>query len=414
MRTVRRSGRRPDGRRTMTGLVLDLAVALGACALVAAALALGALGRSVDRLRGQLAEREREGEELRRREAVYRQLAAEQAALRRVADAVVGSSGQAEVLDLVAEEAARLLGAEMGQVCRFSGPRALVVGAWGDGALVRDGWFSLHGSQAMAEVVRGRATRVDDYGALAGSDRTGEEAIHPSQFGAVAAPIWVDSELWGAVLVVSSHPVAGFPPGAEARLGRFAELVALAVAASAERDRLRGLATTDALTGIANRRGFDQRLHAEIERCRRRGHSLSLVLVDIDNFKRINDTYGHQVGDEVLVEFARRLQDHARESDVVARMGGEEFAWILPETSAQAARDAADRARRLIASIPFPTAGRVTASAGVCDVAAAGLEAGELVRLADVALYRAKQAGRDATEVIGPEEAAAIAGAQTG
>lgn len=336
---------------------------------------------------------------LRQRERTYRGLASEQAALRRVAMSVAGQSTPTEVLDMVAEEAALLLDGKFGQVCRFTGTRAAVVGSWGEGALERGGWYSLYGSRVMTQIRRGKATRVDDYGALEGRDPAGNHIVHPSQFGAVASPIWVGSELWGVVLVANANTVDAIPPGGEARLGRFAELVTLAVAAAEERDRLRGLATSDPLTGLPNRRAFDQRLAAEAERSARHGHALSLVILDIDHFKRVNDTWGHQVGDDVLVEFARRLQSQARGSDLVARIGGEEFAWLLPDAPAPGGRDAAERLRRYVAARPFPTVGPVGFSAGVADVAVAGCDVSDLMAVADAALYRAKESGRNTTVV---------------
>jgi diguanylate cyclase (GGDEF)-like protein len=359
--------------------------------------------RAAASLHVSLAEQEALSVVLRQREVTYRGLASEQAALRRVAMSVAGQASPTGVLDMVAEEAARLLDGTIGQVCRFSGTRALVVGSWGDGALERGGWFSLYGSSLMAQIVRGKATRVDDYGALEGRDPAGNVVVHPSQYGAVASPIWVSSELWGVVVVVSSRSVSDIPAAAEARLGRFAELVTLAVAAAEERDRLQGLATSDPLTGLPNRRAFDHRLAAEAERSARHGHALSVVILDIDHFKRVNDTWGHQVGDDVLVEFARRLQSQARGSDLVARIGGEEFAWLLADAPAAGARDAAERLRRYVAAQPFPTFGVATFSAGVADVSIAGCEPSELLRVADEALYQAKQSGRDRTAVGAPD-----------
>jgi diguanylate cyclase (GGDEF)-like protein len=117
-------------------------------------------------------------------------------------------------------------------------------------------------------------------------------------------------------------------------------------------------------------------------------------MIDLDHFKRVNDTHGHQVGDEVLREVARRLQACRRREDVVARMGGEELAWLLPGADAAQGLAAAERLRRDIRLLPFDTAGRQTASIGVAvhgDDGPAGL-----VRRADLALYRAKSGGRDA------------------
>ena len=162
------------------------------------------------------------------------------------------------------------------------------------------------------------------------------------------------------------------------------------------REPSEGLALLDPLTGLPNRRAFDARLGEEVARAERTGRPLSLVLLDLDHFKRINDRHGHPAGDAVLVEAGRRLSSAARPGDVLARVGGEEFAWLLPEALPEEAVAAADRARAALSGRGFPRGLRVTASAGVCDLAAAG--GGEpLYRLADEALYSAKAYGRDMT-----------------
>ncbi|MFH1499585.1 MAG: GGDEF domain-containing response regulator [Verrucomicrobiota bacterium] len=160
---------------------------------------------------------------------------------------------------------------------------------------------------------------------------------------------------------------------------------------------LRRLATHDALTGLHNRREFDRRLVEEVARARRFGRPLSLVLLDLDRFKSINDTHGHPAGDAVLVEVARRLSADVRRTDRLARHGGEEFALLLVETAQDAALAQARRLLTLIAEAPvvLPDGGTltVTASAGVAGLTADGDEL-SLVRAADEALYRAKAAGR--------------------
>ncbi len=162
-------------------------------------------------------------------------------------------------------------------------------------------------------------------------------------------------------------------------------------------------AATDPLTGLANHRAFQERLASEIQRAGRHRRPLALAVCDLDHFKRVNDSHGHQVGDRVLVEAGRILQGQARRDDLVARMGGEEFAWLMPETDDTSAWEAADRARAAIADHTFQGVGRVTISAGVCDLAAAG-EAERLFALADGALYWAKHRGRNLVVRYSPDE----------
>lgn len=156
-------------------------------------------------------------------------------------------------------------------------------------------------------------------------------------------------------------------------------------------------ATTDELTGLANRRRFMDALTEEIGRVERFGGSLALLLADIDDFKRINDRFGHHVGDEALRRFAVLLSGELREVDVAGRLGGEEFAVLLPETDRGGALVAAERTRAAIARdelvLPDGVSMRLTASLGVA--AYEGGSAEGFLRQADAALYRAKAAGKN-------------------
>ncbi|WP_353653837.1 MULTISPECIES: GGDEF domain-containing protein [Halomonadaceae] len=153
-------------------------------------------------------------------------------------------------------------------------------------------------------------------------------------------------------------------------------------------------ATHDRLTGLYNRGFFDQVLDKEIGRAARYGHPLSLILMDIDHFKAINDTYGHLVGDEILKGLAASMARRLREPDTPAWWGGEEFIALLPATQATEARELAEGIRKQVADEAFPDVGHITISLGMAE-----LEPGEslkdLTRRGDDALYAANSAGRD-------------------
>lgn len=161
----------------------------------------------------------------------------------------------------------------------------------------------------------------------------------------------------------------------------------------------KSLANNDPLTGIANRRLFDIRIEEELDRARRYDQVVTVALIDLDDFKRINDSHGHHVGDVVLKELALLLNRELRTMDFVARIGGEEFAIVLPETGATGARLFADRLLRRIASHSFgdsETAIKVTASVGLVTYPDERADdADGLLQLADENLYRAKDAGRN-------------------
>jgi len=158
------------------------------------------------------------------------------------------------------------------------------------------------------------------------------------------------------------------------------------------------LATTDPLTGLWNRRQLDERLRQEIERADRYGHPLTLVLFDIDDFKGINDRFGHASGDQVLAELSRRVRGHLRTSDGLGRWGGEEFLVLLPECGGEQACELAEKLRQLVSATPFEDVGTVTASFGVAQRSLGETEDAWFGRV-DRALYRAKQRGRNRVEL---------------
>ncbi|MFG1428115.1 sensor domain-containing diguanylate cyclase [Roseixanthobacter glucoisosaccharinicivorans] len=168
---------------------------------------------------------------------------------------------------------------------------------------------------------------------------------------------------------------------------------------------LAAMAATDGLTGLPNRRRFDAGLDEAWQRCRREGAAISLLLVDIDHFKSVNDRFGHVVGDQCLRRTAQIVQEAVRQSiDLAARVGGEEFAVVLPDATAEGAVAVSQRIRAAMAREPWieihPYLASVTVSIGICAVKIpADLTVADFMRHADEALYRAKNSGRDRLEL---------------
>ena len=158
--------------------------------------------------------------------------------------------------------------------------------------------------------------------------------------------------------------------------------------------KLATMVRTDSLTGLHNRRGLDERLHSEFARARRSESSLSLLILDVDNFKSRNDTYGHAEGDETLKQLGAVLQKIVRACDLVARYGGEEFVVLLPETGETEAESLAERLLQAVRTHAW-SRGSVTVSIGVATLNPAMRDEARLLALADEAMYAAKQSGKD-------------------
>ncbi|MCS7263900.1 MAG: diguanylate cyclase [Armatimonadetes bacterium] len=192
---------------------------------------------------------------------------------------------------------------------------------------------------------------------------------------------------------------------------RFMEAVANQTALALERVRLiaflENLSLTDSLTGIANRRHLEWRLNEEVERAKRYHYQLSALMLDIDNFKQINDTYGHIIGDLVLQQIAQRLKGSLRRTDFLARYGGEEFVVLAPQTSSERAIILAERLRRVILESPMYVTDNlslhITVSIGVAVFPEHAQNESDLIQAADLALYKAKQTGRNKVCLFEPE-----------
>jgi diguanylate cyclase (GGDEF)-like protein len=199
------------------------------------------------------------------------------------------------------------------------------------------------------------------------------------------------------VLALDSADADAFSDGDQQSLESVADICATAIQNAHYVNRVKQLAYLDGLTGIFNRRFFELRIMEEIERARRYGSGMAVIMADIDEFKRLNDEFGHVLGDEVLRQVSSLFHQQVRKVDVVCRYGGEEFGILLTQVSADQAPAVAEKLRKMVEAWQFPGVPRtVTISAGVAIFPQHGTTRDSLVRAADSALYAAKQAGRNA------------------
>jgi diguanylate cyclase (GGDEF)-like protein len=275
-------------------------------------------------------------------------------------------------------------------------------------ALVGDTLAATHNPEALLPVIL-RAT-AEATGATAGRLlESGEEIASVGAIPLGVEPLTLELPSSGgrSTLMLLYPTRSGFDADAE----RLATWLASQASIALENARLHHVvqvqAVTDELTGLVNRRRFMTALGTETARTSRL-RPPSLILADLDDFKRVNDRFGHPVGDELLQEFARALLDHVRDIDIPARLGGEEFAVLLPETPVDGASAVAERLQRFLTATPLLVKNghsiHATASFGVAELVEG--EAGdELLRRADAALYRAKDEGKN--QVVVAEASAA-------
>ncbi|WP_426112765.1 diguanylate cyclase [Massilia sp. PWRC2] len=269
--------------------------------------------------------------------------------------------------------------------------------AAGDVIGTRDHWRSFHQSPVPTLADLLMQNRCDELSQLYPLP-----AIHPAEDGALCAESWCDMPRVGTrrYLAADASPIHDDGGAMVAVVQTLRDMTDEKMAQAA----LEQLATRDGLTGLANRRCFDDTLHAEWTRALRQQQPLSLLMVDVDNFKAYNDANGHLGGDECLKRIARAVSSEMRANDLVARYGGEEFAVILPNQSLKGAAIVAERIRSRVERLNLPHcdgaihhgSGHVTVSIGAATaIAAADTSVQQLVAIADAALYRAKHMGRN-------------------
>jgi diguanylate cyclase (GGDEF)-like protein len=245
-----------------------------------------------------------------------------------------------------------------------------------------------------------RGSIVMDVGRVPSLSELADQQGHPLG-AACAAPLVFGDRLLGVLIALTPGGAAVFLPQDVQALETYAGHAAIALSNARLVEQLEREAATDPLTGLANKRAFELAYGAELSRAARQGNTVALVLIDIDHFKEINDTHGHPFGDRVLVAVAQALRSAVRTHDTVARLGGEEFALLVPDASLEDALEIAERARALIADVEIPSAA-LSSSAGAAATSAGPERSGELFDAADRALYEAKRLGRGRTELANP------------
>jgi diguanylate cyclase (GGDEF)-like protein len=321
-----------------------------------------------------------------RLEELQRERARLQEAIRRVGESFAKGLDRVGLLEIVVQTAVDGIGAAAGRATmrRDTDERLSEVASAGDPAAFER---ALHAAEAA----------VIDAGQVAEIQLGGASAL--------AAPLGATEEGDRVIGIVSvARGDRAFTAGERELFSYLTNQASVSVENVDLHETVQRQAVTDELTGLFNHRRFQEVMTAEVERARRYGHELGLIMLDIDNFKQINDTYGHLQGDEVLREVAHVLRQSSREIDEPARYGGEEMAVALPQTDLEGAYQFAERVRRRIEALALPLPDgdgvlRVTASFGAASLnAAGGVDKDALVASADAALYQAKRAGKNRTE----------------
>jgi len=369
------------------------------------------LSSANSRLQLEISERERTTAALMESEAELRKLSQAESDQRRLAEALRDSAAALnstlkleEVLDRILDSIGKIavcdavfmvmLEGDVARLVRQRGMSLPQTGSAGGTAHYRLTDFPLLRPLLETRLPCLIADTADDPACASGCRNV------PGTRSCLGIPLEIRGSVVGAIVLTSATPGHFSAAGAQG-LGSFANQASVAIDNARLFQQAHHQSVTDGLTGLNNRRHFFDLAKVEYERIQRYGRSLSVVMIDIDQFKKLNDSYGHLVGDAVLREVARRLQETVRTIDTLARYGGEEFVVLMPETDLAEALLVAERVRQSVAEPPVVDNGvtvSTTISVGVAEINEQCASLEDALKCADQALYAAKTAGRNRVE----------------
>ncbi|HLG52245.1 MAG TPA: diguanylate cyclase [Chloroflexota bacterium] len=361
----------------------------------------------------------------RRIEAELRERTRQLSALRHLTTILVNTVEVSEVAQRVANAVPEVFGADSGilggVLCALDeAQRELTFFGMTDIPILREATAHL---DQPARLFQARCDPPENLLGQVARDGLAREAVHLADFisppasptaaeqierhlgmrGGVAMPVRAQGKRTGVFLFLSTRPPTALEPAERELMRDFVDTIGIALENVRLYAEAAHLMITDSLTGVANRRRFDQVLEEEISRARRLDYPVGLLLIDIDRFKEYNDRHGHQAGDRILQAVAQALRTSVRRTDLIARYGGEEFTAILPGTPVAGLRAVGEKLRQAVRAVrlnDLPEIAGVTVSIGGAAGTPPDLSADALVRAADMAQYLAKRAGGDRVHVV--------------
>jgi diguanylate cyclase (GGDEF)-like protein/PAS domain S-box-containing protein len=312
----------------------------------------------------------------------------------RLNDLLQSCMTQAEAYQVIALKASELFAGHSGclAILDAQGRHLEVVARWGDEITVESS-FSLEDCWAIR---RGQLHEVIDPRV----DLLCHHFVHQPQTGYLCVPLIVQGEITGLLCLVRAGASSDKHQVSQQQLAvTVGETIKLSLSNLKLREELREQAIHDPLTGLCNRRYLEENLARELHRARRRKSPLCVAMLDLDNFKPFNDTFGHDAGDSLLRQLGQMLREKLRKSDISCRYGGDEFVLLLPDSSLADAQRRVEQIRVLVKELQIrhggPPLGTITVSAGIAGAPEHNSTAAELLQAADNAMYAAKQAGGD-------------------